>query len=242
MLFCGMTRRTPVGILVIALAGLIAVGCSAPTTAVFQALLDPAGTSAPAPETEAPAGTVAPSTDDERWYHPADGYEMDLPEGWSGAALTRDQTDEVMDSMMAAMPPGVAASVAEVHALSGFRISGIAGDAGNESELAPVLIVLAEPRSGRTKRELRIYVRDRIAGLPGLAGGVVPHTDVPLPTEGVRFDYRIEDPDLGALRVRSYLFRFGSQAYLMNFVAPDSGADAADALFDEIVTSVRFGV
>ena len=43
--------------------------------------------------------------------------------------------------------------------------------------------------------------------------------------EGVRFDYSIADPDLGELRVRSYLFRFGRRAYLVNFVA---SADLAD--------------
>ena len=67
--------------------------------------------------------------------------------------------------------------------------------------------------------------------------------DAPLPAaRGWRFDYSIEDPDLGALRVRSYLFRYGSNAYLVNFVASETVADDVDALFDEIAESLRFGI
>ena len=64
-----------------------------------------------------------------------------------------------------------------------------------------------------------------------------------LPTaKGVRFDYTIDDPDLGELRVRSYLFRFGQHAYLVNFVASEDVADEAEAIFDQIADSLRFGV
>jgi len=75
----GMTSRTtPVGILVIALAGIIAVGCSAPAGAVFQALVDPAGTVASTPEAD-PAELAVPGSEGSTWWQHPDGYEMVLP-------------------------------------------------------------------------------------------------------------------------------------------------------------------
>ena len=57
-----------------------------------------------------------------------------------------------------------------------------------------------------------------------------------------RFDYSLDDEDLGAIRVRAYLVKYGPEAYLVNFVAPLSAADDAEELFDEIADSLRFGV
>ena len=55
--------------------------------------------------------------------------------------------------------------------------------------------------------------------------------------------YIVVDPDLGALRVYSYLFRFGSQAYLVNFIASqDVFDDDVEAVFEAIAESLRFGV
>jgi hypothetical protein len=42
--------------------------------------------------------------------------------------------------------------------------------------------------------------------------------------------------------VRSYLFRFGSQAYIVNFIASEGAADEAEAMFDSIAESLRFGI
>ena len=64
-----------------------------------------------------------------------------------------------------------------------------------------------------------------------------------LPTaRGVRFDFSLEDPDLGAIQVRSYLFRFGGDAYLVCFVASEDGFEDAEAIFEAIAASLRFGV
>lgn len=235
------SRTTPVGILVIALAGLIAVGCSTSTTAVFQALLDPAATTSSTPE----AGLSAqPAVDDvatDTWWPHPDGYAMDLPAGWSGAVVSHDQMADLVEAVALDMP-GLATRIGEVIDGGEVRISAIAAELDAVTGTTPVLIVLAEPTDGRRGRELRASVLERITMLPGLTGTPVTHTDRGLNTKAVRFDYSIDDPDLGSLRVRSYLFRFGRQAYLVNFVVSADQAEAADAVFDEIASSLQFGV
>ncbi len=236
------SRTTPVGILVLALASLIAVGCSAPTTAVFQALLDPARTPVSSPE----AGTAASSAVDdggaETWWPHPDGYAMDLPAGWSGVAFERGQADSLVSAVASTMP-GLANRMDDVLDGSKVRVSAVAADPTAAGKVAPVLIVLAQPTEGMRAREVKSHVRDQIAGLPGLVNEPISPHDVLLNTaKGVRYDYRIDDPDVGELRVRSYLFRFGRQAYLVNFIASADVADEAEAIFDEIANSLRFGV
>jgi hypothetical protein len=64
-----------------------------------------------------------------------------------------------------------------------------------------------------------------------------------LPTaKGVRFDFSVLDPDLGALQVRSYLFRFGGEAYLVCFIAAQDQFESAEPIFEVIAASLRFGV
>jgi hypothetical protein len=58
----------------------------------------------------------------------------------------------------------------------------------------------------------------------------------------VRFDYTIDDPDLGSLRVRSSLYRYGGQAYVVSYIAPDAAFDAARSDFEVIAGSLRFGI
>ena len=81
-----------------------------------------------------------------------------------------------------------------------------------------------------------------IASLPGITAGPF-RDDVTLPTaKGVRFDFGLEDPDLGTLQVSAYLFRFGEDAYLVCFVAPAETFEDAIPMFDAIADSLRFGV
>ncbi len=235
------SRTTPVGILVIALVSLIAVGCSAPTTAVFQALLDPAGTVASSPEADPAADDAAPGSDAATWWPHPDGYAMVLPAGWSGVAVERDQTDDLLDAVAATMP-GLSARMADVLDGTKTRVSAIAVDTSATGDVVPVLVVLAQPTDGRRAHAIKTDVRERIHGLPGLSGPLSAH-DVVLPTaKGVRFDYTVTDPDLGELRVFSYLFRFGRTAYLASFVAPADAAAEAEAVFYIIADSLRFGV
>ena len=238
----GMTSRTtPVGILVIALAGLIAMGCSAPTSAVFQALLDPARTPVSSPEADPAAENAAAGSDSAMWWPHPDGYAMVLPAGWSGVAVGKGQTDELLDAV-AATTPGLASRMGGVLDGGDARVSAIATDPSAEGEVPPVLVVLAQPTNGRRLHAIKTGVRGEISGLPGLSGVLSAH-DVQLPTaKGVRFDYTVDDPDLGELRVFSYLFRFGRQSYLVNFVASADVADEAEEIFDEIANSLRFGV
>jgi hypothetical protein len=236
-----MHRSTPVGILVLALAGLIAVGCSAPTTAVLQALLVPAGApeSSPAVAAVDPAavGSGAPTW----WPHP-EGYAMELPAGWSSMAVASDQTDELVATVALGLP-GLASRIGGVIDGTPVRVSAIAAGPVFEGGAAVVLVVLAQPTEGRRAREVKAYVREQIAVLPGLTSQPVSAHDVVLDTaQGVRFDYTIDDPDLGEMSIRSYLFRFGRQAYLVNFVAGADVAEEAEVIFDQIADSLRFGV
>ena len=233
------SRTTPVGILVVALAGLIAVGCSAPTNAVFQALLDPAEAAVSSPEVGSEDGAAEGSESSTWWQHPR-GYEMVLPPGWSGVAVADQDSDALIAAIDAAIP-GLGDRIEAVIGESDVRVSAVATSAIVEGQVSPLLVVLAEPKAGRKPAVIKSDVYERIENLPGLSGGLAPH-DVRLPmAEGVRYDYFISDPDLGEIRVRSLLFRFGRWAYLVNFVASADLADAAAETFDDIQNSLRFG-
>jgi hypothetical protein len=235
------SRTTPVGILVLAIASLIAVGCTAQTSAVFEALLEPA--SAPASSSE--AGTDADAAVDRsasatRWPHP-EGYAMELPAGWSGLALERAQTGQLIDAIETTLPD-LAGRITAVLVDSRSRVSAVAGDlaAGDDLKL---LVVAVQPLEGRRPNAMKERVKEQIGDLPGFAGGtLVPHYERLPSAKGHRFDYGIEDPDLGQLRVRSYLFKFGTDAYLVNLIASEATADEAEAMFDNIAESLIFGV
>ena len=233
------SRTTPVGILVLALAGLIAVGCSAPTSAVFQALLDPSVTAVSSPEVDPADGAADSSASSTWWQHPS-GYEMVLPAGWSGMAMDPGQTDELITAVDEANA-GLGERIDEVIGGHDVHVSAIAANGEVEGKVAPVLLVLAEPVAGRKNHAIKDDVYTRISDLPGLSGGLAPH-DVRLPkAKGVRYDYVIADPTLGEIRVRSYLFRFGKTVYLVNFLASADLVDEAAPDFDAIQDSLQFG-
>ena len=233
------SRTTPVGILVIALVGLIAVGCSAPTNAVFQALLDPAGTAASTPEADL-ADSAAEGSETSTWWQHPDGYEMVLPAGWSGVAVAASETDGLIDAIDAANP-GLGERMRDVLGESDVRVSAIAARETIEGKVPPSLLVLAEPKAGRKPYAIKEDVHQRISGLDGLSGVLAPH-DVQLrKAEGVRYDYTISDSTLGEIRVRSYLIRFGETFYLVNFLASADLAGDAASDFDEIQDSLKFG-
>ena len=233
------SRTTPVGILVIALAGLIAVGCSAPTDAVFQALLDPAGTAVSATETD-PANDPAEGSASETWWRHPEGYAMILPAGWSGVVVDRDETDELVAAVTASMP-GLGSRIEDTFKGSDARVSAIAADIAWEGDAAPMLLVLAQPTNGRKPHAIKTETRERISRLPGLKSPPSAlDIDVPA-SNGVRFVYTIDDADLGELRVFSYLVRAGKTAYLVNFVASADVAAEAEIVFYAIANSLRFG-
>ncbi|MGD8683051.1 MAG: hypothetical protein PVG27_03830 [Chloroflexota bacterium] len=237
-----MTSRTaPVGILVIAFAGLIAMGCNAPTHAVFQALLDPAGTAVSTPEPDGAADPGTSSGSVTWWAHP-DGYHLVLPAGWSGSVVEPDQTAELVEAVTEAMP-ALGQRVEEVLASGPTRISAIAIEpSADAAAVVPILVVLAQPTEGRRPHAIKTEVRERISALPDLSGPLSMH-DVVTPTaKGVRFDYAIDDPDLGVLRVYSYLFRASRTAYLVSFAAPAAVAADLEDTFNAIANSVRFGM
>jgi hypothetical protein len=234
------SRTTPVGILVTALAGFIAVGCSAPTSAVLQALIDPAVAVVSTPEAE-PADSAAESIEQSTWWQHPDGYEMVLPAGWSGVAVDALETEGLIEAVEAANV-GLGDRIEEVLGTSEVRVSAIAIKGLVEDKVPPVLLVLAEPVAGRKNHVIKEDVSERIGNLPGLSGGLAPH-DVQLPAaKGVRYDFTIFDPDLGEILVRSWLFRYGSWVYLVNFVVSADLAEDAALEFDEIQDSLRLGV
>jgi hypothetical protein len=235
-----MTRRTPVGLLVVALSSLSAVGCTAQTSAVFQAMLPPVVPVAPAdplPTASDGLAVVAPTI---WWPHP-DGYAMELPTGWSGIALDDAQASQLVDAVVAG-DPDLAARISGVLASTGTRISAIAARTPVASGIGPVVIVLAQPTQDRGAHAVKQLVKEQIASLPGLTAGPF-RDDVQLPNaSGVQFEFTVQDPAVGGLQVRALLFRFGSDAYLVCFVAPQAEFEAAEAIFEAIAASLRFGV
>ena len=235
------SRTTPVGVLVVALAGLIAGGCSATTSAVFEALLDPFG-APPSPSeavVEVPAA-VEGSGDATWWPHP-DGYAMVLPPGWSGAAVDDAQVAQLVDAL-AVERPELASRIGTVLESTGSRVSAVAADPTVTEDLAPLLLVLAQPTEGEQAHAVKSAVKEQIASLPGLDGGPFRDDDTLPSARGVRYDFSLLDPDLGALQVSSYLFRYGGGAYLVCFIAPLDDIEAAEPIYEAIAASLRFGV
>ncbi len=236
-----MTRRnTPVGFLVLALVGLIAVGCSAPTGAVLQALLAPDQTALSTSEVGSAPPAAVDSAAETWWPHP-DGYAMDLPPGWIAVAVDADRSMDLLAAIESSMP-GLATRIGAVIDASDVSLSAVAA-AFDESEASPMLVVLAQPTLGMRAREVKSHVREQILDLPGLTSQPISAHDVVLnAAKAVRFDYTIDDPDVGELSVRSYLFRFGRQAYLVSFIAGPDVSEDVEAIFDQIADSLRFGV
>ncbi len=234
------TRKSPVGVIVIALASVFAVGCTAGTTAVFQTLLDPAAAPVSPSGSETEADAVPDSTAG-GWYPHPDGYAMALPVGWSGLSVSPAQTDQLIDAL-AGSHPDLAGQIDGVLQETRSRVSMVAVDLTTQEEVPAVVLVVSQPTDGRRARFVKMRTDDQISSLPGLRGPVF-RRDERLPNAvGVRFDYVLDHADVGALRVRTYLFRFGGQAYLVSFVAAESGFDEAEAAFDAIAASLRFGV
>jgi hypothetical protein len=236
-----MTRRTPAGLLVVALFGLSAFGCSAQTSAVFQTMLAPVVVAAdPAVPVATPSGLEGALPESTWWPHP-DGYAMVLPPGWGGVAVDETRARQLVDAVLVT-DPELAARLGGVLDSTGTRISAIAAQTSAAEVLGPLVIVLAQPTQDRGAHAVKSLVKEQIAALPGLADGPF-RDDVALPSaNGVQFEFTIADPALGALQVRALLFRFGSDAYLVAFVAPEAEFEAAEAIFEAIAASLRFGV
>jgi hypothetical protein len=233
------SRTTPVGILVLAVAGLFAIGCNAQTSALFEALVDPERAPAFSSEADTTANAAQSGAGSTWWPHP-DGYEMELPPGWFGAYVDRSQADQLMNAVSSSYPD-LAERMRFVLVETGSRVSAVAADPSS-GQVGPVMLVLAQSTEGKRAHEVKQHVKKQIAQLPGVtATPIVQDAGLDI-MRGWRFDYSVADPDLGTLRVRSYLLRFGYEAFLVNFVAPEAMADDADALFDAIAQSLSFGV
>jgi hypothetical protein len=217
------------------------VGCSAETSAVFQTLIEPVEAPAsPSDVAVASPEAVADSGSATWWPHP-EGYAMVLPAGWGGIALDDAQASQLLDAV-AVGNPALAARIETVLTTTNSRISAIAAVPDAAAGAAPILVVVAQPTEDRQAHAVKSLVKEQIESLPGLSGGPF-RDDVTLPAaKGVQFDFSIDDPDLGALQIRSYLFRFGSDAFLVCFVAPVESFEEAELVFEAIAASLRFGV
>jgi hypothetical protein len=230
-----MTRSSSISVVILALSALLTAGCSGQTGAVFQALLDgPQAVSGDGGSDTGPSGSPT------WWAHPH-GYAMSLPAGWAAIDIEPSSVDQLL-AALAAEFPGAAERVRESLALTGARGSMIAVDLGTERDVPPLMIVVAEDAAGIPPRQLKVLVADQLAGLPGLRDAPTRTDERRNRAGSVRFDYTIDDPELGALRVRSSLYRYGGQAYVVSFLAPESLFDAARTDFDLIAASLRFGI
>jgi hypothetical protein len=238
------SRTTPVGILVVALASLFALGCTAQTSAVFEALAEPAR--APASSSEADPADAAENGASTTWWPHEDGYRMELPPGWFGVEVdsargNRVRSRQLLDAA-ASSHPGLVGRMRSVLGDSGSRLSAIAGDTSAGAS-APVMVVLAQDMNGMRPYEIKQHVKKQIGQLPGLAATpFLQDAGLSVPRGGWRFDYSLDDPDLGDVRVRSYLIPFDEMAYVVNFVASQDAGDDVETLFDDIVDSLRFGI
>ena len=233
-----MTRRSLLSVVSIVLSGLIVTGCGAETNAVLRTLLDPP----PVASGEASPGEPGSTLSDAPtwWAHPH-GYAMSLPPGWVAIDLDASSTEQLLSALGTSFP-GVEQRVRDVLSATGAQGSMLAVDLGADPDAPPVMIVVARETGGIRPRQLKTLVEEELASLPGLRG-IPMRTDERRNDAGsLRFDYAIDDPDLGALHIRSSLYRYGGQAYIVSFVAPESELDEARSDFDAIAASLRFGI
>jgi hypothetical protein len=231
-----MTRRSPSSAVILALTALLAVGCSGQTGAVFLALLD-----SPSTVTGEGSSDGATASGSPTWWAHSHGYAMSLPAGWVALDLEGSSAEQLL-SALDDDHPGAAQRAREVLSSTGSRGSMLAVDLGADRDLPPLMLVLAEDAAGIRPRQIKVLVEDQVASLPGLRAHPVRTDERRNDAGSVRFDYTIDDPDLGSLRVRSSLYRYGGQAYLVSFIAPESAFDAARSDFEIIIASLRFGI
>ena len=230
--------------LVVALAGLSAVGCSAQTSAVFQSHARARGGAA------APAEPVPTATDA---VVGMPGDDVVAAPGWlrHGAAgrlerrrPRRDPGRPALVDAVLATDPDLAAridAVLDVDRLADQRHR--RRDRHRARTSAPSSSSSPSRPQDRGAHAVKSLVKEQIAGLPGLIGWSLPRRrDAALRQRASNSSSRIDDPVLGALQVRALLFRFGSDAYLVSFVAPEAEFEAAEAIFEAIAASLRFGV
>jgi hypothetical protein len=227
-----MTRRPRFGGLLLALVTLSAVGCSGQAGAALQAVLDAAPSASQASEGESGSPTW--------WAHPH-GYSMTVPDGWAAVDLEASSTEQLL-AALGDQHPDATERIRAVLATTGARASAIAVDLGAGRDIPPLMIIVAQDASGIRPRQLKVQVEAQIASLPGLRSDPLRTDERRNGAGSVRFDYTLDDPDLGALRVSSSLFRYGGQAYVVSFVAPESAFDAARPDFELIASSLRFGI
>lgn len=234
------SRRSPVGGIVLVLGSLLAVGCTTQTSSLFEAVLDSVGSTGSAGAMGDTAGDPA-TQDGEAWWPNPDGYAMALPPDWT-AMNVDGPTSETLIAIVGDQLPGLGERIDGVLATTGSSLSMVAVGASTQSDVPPCVIVLAQSTQGHRARQVKTMVAEQIAALPGIEA-LPTRIDETLPdAEAVRFDYVVNDPDLGALRVRSYLFRFGGQAYLVNFAAPSATFGSLEPVIADIVESLRFGI
>jgi hypothetical protein len=236
-----MTSRTsPVSGVVLVLGSLLAVGCTTQTSALFEAALDSVGSTGSVSAMVDAAGDPTTGVGEVWWPNP-DGYAMALPSGWT-AVNVDGSTSATLIAIVGDELPGLGGRIDDVLATTGSSLSMVAVGTSTQADVPPCVIVLAQSTQGHRARQVKTLVAEQIAALPGIEG-LPTRTDETLPdAEAVRFDYVVNDPDLGALRVRSYLFRFGGQAYLVNFAAPTAAFGGLEPVIADIVESLRFGI
>lgn len=233
-----MKRRTPLSVALLVVVGAVVTGCTAETSAVIQALVDPP----PAASGEiAAAEPGSTASDTSTWWAHPHGYAMSLPPGWVAIGLDASSTEQLIAALGTSFP-GVEQRIRDVLAATGAQASMLALDLGEDSDLPAVMIVMARETGEMRPRQLKAFVEDELASLPGLRGTPVRTDERRNETGSLRFDYAIDDPDLGALRVRSSLYRYGGQAYIVSFVAPESALEGARSDFEAIAASLRFGI
>src|SRR5688572_7369504 len=134
-----MTRRSHLSVVLLVLAGVIVTGCSAETSAVLQALVDPP----PAASSEASPGDPGSTVSDAPtwWAHPH-GYAMSLPPGWIAIDLDSSSTEQLLSALGTTLP-GVEQRIRGVLAVTGARGSMLAVDLGADRDVPPLMIVVA---------------------------------------------------------------------------------------------------
>lgn len=237
------SRTSPLAIpsaLALALASIVAAGCSSSAGALLAGMAGGAEAAVLAPGSSSPFAASTDAATGALFTHRA-GYAMELPATWIAGDISPAELDQLLVAVESD-DVDLGRDMREQLADAGVRVSMVGADPTSDAPVPPLVTVLSLPTQGLRPGQVTARIGEILAALPGLDGEVARSED-PLPTgDTIRFDLRLESEATGPVVVRCHLLRFGGHAYIVAVASSESMAGEMAPVFDAILESLRFGV
>lgn len=171
----------------------------------------------------------------------SDGYSLTVPVGWAAADVSNVDGLAVA-AAVAALDPSLGSILQVALDSTGARLSLVSANqaAVATGGPAPGVVVATMRTRGMPKDAARAAVEGLLASAP-LVGEVLHSVETHPAGDAHRYDAVLAG-DTVTLRLQAYVFRIGGDSFLVAAVAPEDLFASAQADFDLIVRSLRFGV